>query len=828
VTKPIYNALEIPIHKVAEALGLKVNEKENKYYCACPFTRHEHDNTDPRCELGGKRNIVKCWKCGTAKDNLGLVMQVLKYNPKEAGDWLRKTFGLANDMPATSPSPIAQLAIIRDWSLDAFEILGCKEDAENGNVIIPMRDAKGIETGQKLRRGDGKKFNFGDHPKSYTPKGGKAGLFYPLDGLVNTEECILVVEGEADTLSALSAGFRNVVGTAGSSPGEMGEESLQFLLAGRKCVLFPDPGASGRKWLEKVGRLLANAQCDVWYAPASSKDLDARIAGVPDRRLAVKLMLEKALKWVNAREGMPENPPIIYTNDILLSVITRDCINALHAKNNPPVLFVRDGQLVKIYKTEKNIIKISEMARANMRLLLSHAAYFIYVTAKGDSYKAPSNDIVDSVLSEKECPFPPLEAVTAAPILRKDGTICREPGYDVATKIFYWPPDNLGFPLIPEKPTREEAIAARDLLLDVIADFPFKNDASKANTLALLFTMVMRQIIDGSIPLAIIESPVQGTGKSKLINNLATIAFGQFTTITAPTGREEDEEWRKLITSTLRDGPSVVIIDNFRERDVLMAAPLAQLLTQQSDWSARELGKVSNVNVENRAVWVATGNNIKIGGDITRRTYSIRIDANTERPWERDPDTFRHKNLEKYVKENRIALLAAAFTVVRYWFSTGKPVPEDIPIIGSFEEWAENIAGILHSIEIHGFLMNRGESIEAQDEESSQWAAFFDAWYDFYGEREVQASEVAADLIMDVSEFSKTPLPDSISAAKDKGKGSLSRSLGKRLSTYTERIFGGKKLTYKIDSHDKLKTYKLVFFEKKAPGDRESVQNLYS
>ena len=54
--------------------------------------------------------------------------------------------------------------------------------------------------------------------------------------------------------------------------------------------------------------------------------------------------------------------------------------------------------------------------------------------------------------------------------------------------------------------------AACDALRDPIGDFPFVDDASRANSLALMLTPILRQAIPGPVPLALIDKPKRGTG----------------------------------------------------------------------------------------------------------------------------------------------------------------------------------------------------------------------------------------------------------------------------------------------------------------------------
>src|SRR5262249_653757 len=61
-----------------------------------------------------------------------------------------------------------------------------------------------------------------------------------------------------------------------------------------------------------------------------------------------------------------------------------------------------------------------------------------------------------------------LEAVLDYPVLRPDGTILSRPGYDPDTGLLLEPFGDL--PQLPVRPTKDDAIAARDTLLEVVVD----------------------------------------------------------------------------------------------------------------------------------------------------------------------------------------------------------------------------------------------------------------------------------------------------------------------------------------------------------------------
>src|SRR5205814_6276690 len=161
---------------------------------------------------------------------------------------------------------------------------------------------------------------------------------------------------------------------------------------------------------------------------------------------------------------------------------------------------------------------------------------------------------------------------------------------------------------------------------------------SRANAFALLLTPIIRATFDGCVPLALIEAPQPGTGKTLLAKAIAIIATGRTAELTTMPSNED--EWRKKITSLLMSGTSLIVWDNVVAK--IASAELAAVLTT-TVWNDRMLGASRQLSLPNRATWIATGNNIRLGGDIPRRCYPIRLDANVAQPWMRSG--FRHPDL---------------------------------------------------------------------------------------------------------------------------------------------------------------------------------------
>ena len=76
----------------------------------------------------------------------------------------------------------------------------------------------------------------------------------------------------------------------------------------------------------------------------------------------------------------------------------------------------------------------------------------------------------------------PIEGVTETPMLRPDGTVLDQPGYDNMMGLLYEP--NAEFPTIPVNPNRDDAKNAAVALLNLVQDFPFADFTDQVAWLA--------------------------------------------------------------------------------------------------------------------------------------------------------------------------------------------------------------------------------------------------------------------------------------------------------------------------------------------------------
>ncbi|MCO6453473.1 MAG: hypothetical protein J5I90_22015 [Caldilineales bacterium] len=505
---------------------------------------------------------------------------------------------------------------------------------------------------------------------------------------------------------------------------------------------------------------------------------------------------------------------------------TNDAIAALQQfDSDKETLFVRSGDLVRV-RTDENERPVIETVTSSIIIsLLARSANFIIETQHGPKHISPPKDVANDILALGEWPFPPLEAIVEAPILRPDGSILDQPGYDQATRFLYRPAPDLEMPEIPDTPSQEDVENALATIDEAIGDFPFVDNASCAAALALFLTLFVHPLVNGNRPIAIIEAPAAGTGKTLLANAIGVAATGRDTPMMSDP--LDGQEWRKSITSALRDGSSFCVIDNVDGK--LDAPELARVATAEV-WRDRILGKSEQVDLPNRAIWVVTGNNIRLGGDLPRRCFLIRLDAGTATPWLRGHNGFRHPDLIAWIKANRGKLVSAALILAKAWVLAGRPKPRKLRELGSFENWCYVLGGILENAGVPSFFDNLQKMYEQSDEDGPLWEAFLAALYERFGDKPITVADLATEIVSDeelqdalppLFANEKLPSIEVNSSGDEIIKGDLHRfkhSLGRALAGKRDAYYGPYSIQHAGQAKNKARRWRVITSQR---GDRE-------
>ena len=207
----------------------------------------------------------------------------------------------------------------------------------------------------------------------------------------------------------------------------------------------------------------------------------------------------------------------------------------------------------------------------------------------------------------------PLTSFTNGPMLRDDGTIYCERGYDASTGVYIY---NLPKITVPDKPSHKDAMRALKMVRRAFRTFPFADrltidenfsvdnetitvevvnlkrrpGKSESAHLVALLTAVCRPSLLIAPAIAVRAAALSGSGSGKklLLQGISYVAFGRGMPSVALGHNNEFE--KGLIAAVIRPEPGVVI-DNINARK-LQSETLCTVLTDRPAM-ARVLGVAS-------------------------------------------------------------------------------------------------------------------------------------------------------------------------------------------------------------------------------------------
>jgi len=566
-----------------------------------------------------------------------------------------------------------------------------------------------------------------------------------------------------------------------------GLEQVELPPAGQRVLILADHDASGAglRAAEASARRLRAQGRDVAIAlpPEEGEDFNdmllragsmvvARLIEATEQEVDADAVLQIGQHRPLNYQGTGNDIPVLRADEGDLGRAVAQVWSVIMASNRTPWVYRFAGQPTWVVPDDEGRPVATMLNEERLRHMLARLARWVRENAKGELLPAPPPvATVKSVLATPDPALPVLTGIVNTPVFGRSGTLITRPGYHPDARLLYVPAPGFTVPDIPKRPSEAEITAARELICeDLFGDFPFTGEAERAHVVALLLLGFLRGMVDGPTPLHLIEKPTPGTGATLMVDAVATILTG--TGASVMTEGRDDEEWRKRVTAKLRQIPSMILIDNLRAK--LDSSAVAAALTAPF-WEDRVLGVSEMTRLPIRCLWIATGNNPEFSNEMARRLVRIRLDANVERPWQRGG--FRHPDLMVWIRANRARIVAACLTLCQAWIAAGKP--RGSKTIGSYENWAQVIGGMLATAGIPGFLTNLDEMMAASDSEGSAWSAFVAAWWDRFGTADVLATD-----LFDVA-LSCDPAPP-MSSGNDRAQRT---AFGMAISRMRDRIF---------------------------------------
>jgi hypothetical protein len=483
---------------------------------------------------------------------------------------------------------------------------------------------------------------------------------------------------------------------------------------------------------------------------------------------------------------------------------------AIQAVVSHPNVFQRGGALVRVARSASaargltrppQTPSIAPIPLAVLRSYLTEVARFERWMKTEDRYVPdhPWDWLVRAVHGFGDWPgVRPIEFVTEAPVLRPDGSLVDQPGYDAATGVLYEP--NCGVPLVPARPTRDHAIGAVSELLDLVCDFPFASDAHRAAWVAGLLTPLAKLAISSPSPLFMVDANVRGSGKSLLVDVISVLLSGRKAARMFYT--PNNDEMKKQVMATALSGDRMVLFDNITGD---FGGPVLDGALTSTEIKGRLLGTPDDVRVPLEATWYVTGNNLQLLGDMARRTLSSRLESPEEKPEERA--VFKHAALLEHAARERPRYLGAALTILRAFCEAGRPSQKLTPW-GSFESWSD----LVREAVVWAGMSDPGETRAAlaasSDVEGGGLAALLAGWKDLDPRGDGVTAADALDLLRgdatgagrgEHQERFRT-LRSALLELKPGPGGDLPspRSLGKLLAKFRGRVVGGQRFESRI------------------------------
>jgi putative DNA primase/helicase len=323
----------------------------------------------------------------------------------------------------------------------------------------------------------------------------------------------------------------------------------------------------------------------------------------------------------------------------------------------------------------------------------------------------PPIQIVRMVLArERKWAFPQISGIITTPTLRADGSLLATPGYDFRSELYLWLDFQL--PPIPRAPTREQALEALATLKTLFEEFSFQR---KTLDLAVALSGLLTALLRGSLstaPIYLVRADTPGTGKSYLVDVIATVATGRLCpVITASRNLEEVE---KRIGAVLLSGSPIVSTHD-------LSGELLCQITERPLVRIRILGRSEMPDCECHTAVFATGNNVGFGGDMVRRGLMCNLEALSERPELRQ---FKHDALTR-ARSDRPKYVAAALTIVRAYLAASSPAV--CGPFGSYSAWSKMVRSPLVWLGEPDPILSM-EEIREEDSELTNIRELFDLW----------------------------------------------------------------------------------------------------
>jgi putative DNA primase/helicase len=507
-----------------------------------------------------------------------------------------------------------------------------------GAIVVPAYDP----TDGRLRS---LQFIRQDGSKRFLEGGRIAGAYYPLadEPVKDHPPCLAVAEGFATAATiheiskipvAIAFNAGNLLAVARTLRKKYPRTGLVICADNDRCT-YGNPGVT--KATEA-----ARAVHGVVLIPEFPDDVEGSDFNDLAAVVGEEVVGEQLTPAIEAARAQLSRPVISVTDAHMPSMVD-DAEKPLLARHESLRIFERNGEIVRIVnpsgeeaervkkrdnvEREPGTLILHSMSTIALMDVFDQLIYFEKETEEGQRQAECPKRLAETYIARVGFRrLPQLAGIIEAPILLPDGTLLTRPGYHRDSGLYLNSNEDW---TVPKKPSLAEAQAAANKLLAPFSQFPFVSPADRAVLLAAILTALQRRLLDHA-PLIAFSAPAQRTGKSKLAHAVSILATGRKAAAMAVAEKDE-EELHKAITSILRDGLLVTVLDNIRDGYPFDSAELAKAITEPT-FRDRLFFTQTTINSPTNIQWIATGNHITFKGDLTSRSLVSMLDAECEHP----------------------------------------------------------------------------------------------------------------------------------------------------------------------------------------------------
>lgn len=366
---------------------------------------------------------------------------------------------------------------------------------------------------------------------------------------------------------------------------------------------------------------------------------------------------------------------------------------------NVPELYQRLGRLCRVLVPPagefQNAAYVSDLSEATLQEVLSSIVDFQRYDRDKKEWvsSAPPSWCVKAVKDRGTYPgVPVLRGIVNFPVVRPDGTILQNAGYDPLSYLCYRP--LCEYLPVPDRPTVKESSDALNLLWDLVSQFPWSGYADFSAWLAGVLTPFVRFAYVGGCPCFVVTANAPRTGKTKLADIASLIATGEH--IGVDSYEKDEAELKKKIFGYAKNGSNLVLYDNV---DCLFGNHILDAALTAIDWRDRQFHTQDTPKFPLKWILWVTSNRFRSKADTYKRIQPIRLKTVLENPEKRTD--LRDLSIEDTVKRRRPELVQACLTLLRAFYVGQEDRDISIPFWHTFPQWSSIVRKCLvfHGLE---------------------------------------------------------------------------------------------------------------------------------